>query len=79
LPVDEALSLFSANRRWTTSILRLCTAEDFARWGTHSESGRKTLADLVATYVSHLDYHLKFLYGKRSNLGIALYPRYNDS
>jgi hypothetical protein len=30
----------------------------------------------VVTYVNHLDHHLKFLYGKRANLGVSIYPRY---
>jgi uncharacterized damage-inducible protein DinB len=77
LVTDDAVQLFVWNRRWTASILRLCTADAFARTGEHSETGRKTLADLVANYVTHLDYHLKFLYGKRANLGISIYPRYS--
>ena len=37
-----------------------------------------TWADLTgAGYVGHLDYHLKFLYAKRANLGVSLYPRYS--
>jgi hypothetical protein len=42
----------------------------------HSETGPVTLAALLAKYVGHLDHHLRFLYGKRSNLGIAVPPRY---
>ena len=42
-----------------------------------SSARPKTLAKLVAGYVSHLDYHLKFLYAKRANLGMSLYPRYS--
>jgi hypothetical protein len=78
MPVDEAVALFSANRKWMTRILRKCSEADFGRSGIHSEVGRKTLADLVAGYVSHLDGHLKFVYAKRANLGVALYPRYSQ-
>lgn len=75
-PIDLAVALFGANRRWMERILRTCSDEDFARAGVHSETGRKTLADLLATYVGHLDHHLKFLYAKRANLSVAIQPRY---
>mgnify|MGYP001036974440 CR=1 FL=1 len=77
-PIDLAVALFGANRRWTERILRTCADEDFARAGVHSEAGRKTLADLLATYVGHLDHHLKFLYAKRANLAVAIQPRYTS-
>jgi uncharacterized damage-inducible protein DinB len=77
MPVSEGVALFAASRAWMTRILRACTEEDFARSGVHTEDGPKTLAKLVATYVSHLDYHLKYLYAKRANLGVSLYPRYS--
>jgi uncharacterized damage-inducible protein DinB len=76
MPVEEAVSLFSSHRDWMTRVLRNCTEADFALSGTHSESGRKTLADLLVGAVSHLDHHLRFLYAKRANLGVALPPRY---
>jgi hypothetical protein len=76
MPVEEGVNLFAANRRWMTCVLRGCTEADFARAGNHSENGRMTLAELLAGYVTHLDHHLRFLYGKRANLGVALQPRY---
>ena len=75
-PIEEAVALFAANRRWMTRILKTLPDTDFARKGTHSETGPVTLAALLAKYIGHLDHHLRFLYGKRSNLGIALPPRY---
>lgn len=77
VPIDEALALFAANRKWMTRILRRCEPNDFARAGTHTERGRETLAELVSGYVGHLDGHLKFVYAKRANLGVSLYPRYS--
>jgi hypothetical protein len=77
MPVEEGVNLFVANRRWMTRILRRCSNDDFARAGQHSELGRMTLAELLTTYVHHLDHHLRFLYGKRANLGTALEPRYS--
>lgn len=79
MPVDEAVALLDANRRWMTRLLRRLPEPDFARAGTHTAAGRQTLAQVVATITNHLDHHLKFLYGKRGNLGVALYPRYTRS
>jgi uncharacterized damage-inducible protein DinB len=76
MPIDEAVSLFAANRQWMARILRRCPESDFSRAGIHSEAGRKTLAELLAGAVGHLDHHLRFLYAKRANLGTALPPRY---
>lgn len=75
--VEEAVNLFAANRRWMAQVLRRCPEADFARVGVHSEDGPVTLAETVAKYVAHLDYHLRFLYAKRANLGVSLYPRYS--
>jgi hypothetical protein len=76
MPVAEAVNLFAANRRWTSCMLRRCGDEDFGRFGLHSERGRMTLVELIAGAANHLDHHLRFLYGKRANLGSALQPRY---
>src|SRR5262245_423872 len=77
MPIEEAVNLFSANRHWMTRVLRGCTESDYARAGQHTERGRMTLAELVSGYAGHLDHHLKFLYAKRANLGVALQPRYS--
>jgi DinB superfamily len=77
MPVAEAVALFAANRAWMTRILRKCSEADFARSGNHTEDGPKTLAKLLVGYVGHLDYHLKYLYAKRANVGVSLYPRYS--
>ncbi|RUL86463.1 DinB family protein [Tautonia sociabilis] len=77
LPIEEAVSMFVANRRWIARILRTLPESDFARAGNHTEKGRLTLAELVLGYVGHLDHHLTFLYAKRGNLGMAVYPRYS--
>jgi uncharacterized damage-inducible protein DinB len=74
LPIVEELRLFALNRRRMARILRRCSPADFDRAGDHTERGRMTLADLVAGYVEHLDYHLKFLHAKRANLGVPLEP-----
>jgi uncharacterized damage-inducible protein DinB len=76
MPVEEAVKLLTFNRQWMARILRACTDADFARSGQHSEAGRVTLADLLASITNHIDHHLRFLYTRRSNLGVALPPRY---
>jgi uncharacterized damage-inducible protein DinB len=78
MPVEEAVNLFAAQRRWTTRILRKCSDADFVRVGLHSEAGRKTLAELVVTAVGHVDHHLRFLFAKRATLGVAVIPHYSD-
>lgn len=75
--MEDALALFRANRRWIEQVLRRCDEADFMRRGTHTEKGSVTLADQVVTYVTHLDYHLKYLYAKRANLRTAIQPRYS--
>ncbi|HEV3165965.1 MAG TPA: DinB family protein [Isosphaeraceae bacterium] len=76
MPVEEAVNLFVANRHWMTRILRKLPEAEFARSGMHSESGRKTLTELVVSIANHVDHHLRFLYAKRGNLGMAVQPRY---
>lgn len=77
MPVDEAVQLLIANRRWITRVLRNCSEADFGRAGHHNEAGRRTLAELVVGAVGHIDHHLLYLYGKRANLGVAIPPRYS--
>jgi uncharacterized damage-inducible protein DinB len=79
MPVEEAINLFVANRRWMTRILRKCSEADFARSGEHSERGRQTLTQILTTISNHVDHHLRFLYAKRGNLGTAIAPRYTSS
>jgi uncharacterized damage-inducible protein DinB len=79
IPVDDAASLFAANRKWMTRILRTCSESDFGRVGMHTESGRQTLAFVVTYMINHIDHHLRFLYGKRGNLGAAITPRYTTT
>jgi hypothetical protein len=75
-PVEETVALFAVNRKLTARVLKTLPDEAFARQGTHSVTGPVTLAGLVEKYISHLDLHLRFLYGKRENLGCAVPPRY---
>lgn len=78
MPIEESLHLFTVSRERMTKILRRCSESDFARAGRHSERGRLTLAELVVSATHHVDHHLRFLYGKRANLGVAIPPRYTN-
>jgi uncharacterized damage-inducible protein DinB len=64
-----AAEIFRKNRELMTVILRSLPEAAFARVGTHNQSGRVTLEELVATYVQHLEHHLGFLRHKRRLLG----------
>lgn len=76
MPLDDALALFLAHRNWLGHLLARRKDSDFARAGQHSQRGRQTAAEVVVAAVHHLDHHLKYLYGKRANLGVAIYPRF---
>ena len=60
-----ACDVFERNRHLTAEILKRLPDASFARAGDHNEHGRMTLADLVKTYVEHLEHHLKFIRQKR--------------
>lgn len=68
-PADDALTLVELTRRQMARVLRKLPAEAFDRSGTHSEYGRKTLAEIVAGAVQHLEHHLKFVHQKRAAMG----------
>ncbi len=56
-PVDGSLAAFRGARESTTPLLRLLTDEDWLRAGTHSESGRYTMADWLLLYGNHAHDH----------------------
>jgi uncharacterized damage-inducible protein DinB len=70
--LEDALTMFEAGRRQMTRILRQLPAAAFARTGQHSERGPLTLENLVQTFVTHVDHHLRFLQEKRQRLGKPL-------
>ena len=72
LDPQMACDIFEKNRLMTAEILRRLPDAAFARMGNHNERGPVSLADLVETYVGHLDHHLKFIHEKRRLLGKAL-------
>lgn len=66
--IEDAITLFDIGRRQFARVLRLLPDEMFDRSGTHNIAGTVTLADLLTTYIDHLQHHLEFLYKKRDNL-----------
>lgn len=69
--VDLALActVFDANRRLMAARLRALPDKAFKRIGEHSETGLKSLADLVKGYIGHFDHHAPFARAKRKALG----------
>ncbi len=67
--LPSACAAFDANRRIMAARLRALPDRAFTRVGEHSESGLKTLADLVKGYIKHFDDHAKFALAKRKALG----------
>ena len=61
LDVQMACDIFEKNRIMTAEILRRLPVAAFARTGNHNERGTVSLAELVETYVGHLEYHLEFI------------------
>jgi hypothetical protein len=56
-PIDAALDAFGAARRTTAEILARMTETDWAREGTHSDSGRYTAEDWLEIYAAHAHDH----------------------
>lgn len=70
--VRLAADLFRLNRLYMGSILRRQSDEAFARFGIHTQAGKKTLLDLVSGYADHLNGHMVHLRRKRELLGKPL-------
>ena len=60
-----ACEVFRLNRLMTAALLRGLPDAAFTRTGRHSETGPKSLARFVATYVEHLAGHMTHLTAKR--------------
>jgi hypothetical protein len=52
-PIEAALDAFSAAHRTTAEILARMSDADWAREGTHSDSGRYTAEDWLQIYAAH--------------------------
>ncbi len=67
-----ACDVFEKNRQLTAEVLRRLPASAYERIGHHNEHGAMTLAELLRTYVEHLEHHMKFIREKRRLLGKPL-------
>ena len=70
--LEDALVLMEVGRRQWARVLRKLPDEAFERVGNHNRRGRVTLGEMVKGYIDHIDDHLKFIVGKRQNLGKPL-------
>jgi hypothetical protein len=70
--LEDALVLLEVGRRQWARVLRKLPDAAFERAGQHNRRGHVTLGDMVADYIEHIDDHLKFIVGKRENLGKPL-------
>ena len=70
--IEDALTLLEVGRRQWARVLRLLPDESFARTGQHNRRGTVTVGEYVASYIDHIDDHMKFIVGKREKLGKPL-------
>ena len=70
--LEDALTLFEVSRRQFARVLRKLPDEAFRRKGTHNRRGEMILADIIPSYIDHLNYHVDFILKKRANLGKPL-------
>ena len=70
--LEDALTLFEVGRRQFARVLRKLPEEAFERHGTHNRRGVVKVGAMVEDYIEHVNYHLKFLFGKRERLGKPL-------
>jgi uncharacterized damage-inducible protein DinB len=70
--LEDALVLLEIGRRQWARVLRKLPDAAFDRAGQHNRRGRVTLGQMVASYIAHIDDHLKFIVGKREKLGKPL-------
>jgi len=70
--LEDALTLLEVGRRQWARVLRLLPDEAFERTGQHNRSGAVTVGRMVASYVKHIDDHLRFILGKREKIGKPL-------
>ncbi len=66
LDAHQACEVFDRCRQMTATILRALPTESFARYGIHNVVGKVTLAEMIDTYIDHLDHHLAHAMKKRA-------------
>lgn len=70
--IDDAMALYDLGRKQFARVLRALPNETFDRIGTHNVGGTLTLAQLIKSYVDHLDTHLKRIYEIRRRLDMRV-------
>ena len=70
--VEEELALLVLTRRQMARILRRTPPEAFARKGTHTTAGPRTLLELLQSVTKHVDHHVTFIDEKRAALGLGV-------
>lgn len=65
----EEVALFVAVRRQMARVLRKQPPEAWRRVGIHSTDGEKSLEQIAAKAVAHLEHHLGFVRAKRERMG----------
>jgi hypothetical protein len=65
-PIEASLEAFQAARRSTAELLDRMTPADWAREGTHSESGRYTAATWLEIYAEHAHKHAEQIRAARA-------------
>jgi hypothetical protein len=66
---DDAVKLVELTRRQIGRTLTKLPDSAWQRSGMHSESGKKTLLNLIEGANKHLEHHLKFIHAKRAATG----------
>ena len=66
---EDAWQMINLIRRQLARVLWALPDSAFARFGTHSQAGKKTLADLVVSAQQHLLHHAGFIANKRKWIG----------
>ena len=68
-PIAPSLAAMRAARESTATILAHLSEEEWAREGTHSESGRYTMADWLRIYAAHAHDHAEQIRAARRAAG----------
>jgi hypothetical protein len=68
-PIASSMIAFAGARAATTDLLRRLSEEQWAREGTHTESGRYTVLEWLAYYADHAHDHADQIREARASLG----------
>ena len=68
-PIEASLEAMAAARRTTAEILDRLTAEEWARVGTHTESGPYGVEDWLRIYAAHAHDHAEQIRNARASAG----------